>query len=65
VYLPPEVLREERVSLKLDVYSFGMILWELIARDLPFQVQAGFCACTRLVLSLTVYLHVCLSARPF
>ena len=37
VYLPPEVLREERVSLKLDVYSFGIILWELIARELPFQ----------------------------
>jgi len=37
VYLPPEVLREERVTNKLDVYSFGLILWELLARDLPFQ----------------------------
>ena len=37
VYLPPEVLREELVTDKLDVYSFGLILWELLARDLPFQ----------------------------
>ena len=37
MYLPPEVLREERVTSKLDVYSFGVILWELLARDLPFQ----------------------------
>lgn len=27
------------MSLKLDVYSFGIILWELIARELPFQVS--------------------------
>ena len=37
VYLPPEVLREECVSTALDVYSFGIIVWEMVSRALPFQ----------------------------
>ncbi|EKX34204.1 hypothetical protein GUITHDRAFT_80740, partial [Guillardia theta CCMP2712] len=37
VYLPPEVLREERVTHKLDVYSFAIILWEMLSRELPYN----------------------------
>eukprot|EP00293_Proteomonas_sulcata_P009937 CAMPEP_0184306328 /NCGR_PEP_ID=MMETSP1049-20130417/15351_1 /TAXON_ID=77928 /ORGANISM="Proteomonas sulcata, Strain CCMP704" /LENGTH=140 /DNA_ID=CAMNT_0026618563 /DNA_START=285 /DNA_END=707 /DNA_ORIENTATION=- len=37
VYLPPEVLKEAFVSSSLDVYSFGIILWEMMTRRLPFD----------------------------
>jgi len=33
----PEVLAEEHYSTKADVYSFGMVLWEMIAKELPFK----------------------------
>ncbi len=52
VYLPPEVLREQRVTNKLDVYSFGVILWELIARQLPFEGLSFTQMVCRLALAL-------------
>lgn len=36
-YTAPEVLRNERASLCCDVYSLGIVLWEMGARDLPFR----------------------------
>ncbi|KAH3731811.1 Serine/threonine-protein kinase STY46 [Pelomyxa schiedti] len=37
----PEVTRGERYSSKVDVYSFGLILWELITGKLPFYDLDG------------------------
>ncbi|KAJ1472416.1 kinase-like domain-containing protein, partial [Baffinella frigidus] len=51
VYLPPEVLREEQVTLKQDVlreeeatfkqdvYSFGILFWEMLAQEFPFDAM--------------------------
>lgn len=36
-WMAPEVLRGEEYSKAADVYSFGMLLWEMIARKVPFQ----------------------------
>jgi hypothetical protein len=36
-WVAPEVLREERYSEQADVWSFGVILWELAARKVPFK----------------------------
>ena len=45
-WMAPEVIRHEKYSMAADVYSFGILLWELIARELPFAgmtpVQAAF-----------------------
>jgi len=30
------VLREERVTPKLDVYSFAICFWEMLSQQLPF-----------------------------
>ncbi|KAF0701652.1 Aste57867_7923 [Aphanomyces stellatus] len=45
-YMAPEVIGHEPVSATVDVYSFGVILWEMIAKDMPFKgmtpIQAAF-----------------------
>ncbi|XP_032593451.1 uncharacterized protein LOC6563143 isoform X1 [Drosophila grimshawi] len=37
IYASPEVLTEKNASHKCNVYSFGIIFWELMSRKLPFQ----------------------------
>ncbi|XP_048114619.1 proto-oncogene serine/threonine-protein kinase mos [Alosa alosa] len=33
----PELLKGEEVTLKADVYAFGITLWQLLAREMPYQ----------------------------
>jgi serine/threonine protein kinase len=44
--MAPEVIRHESYSSNADVYSFGICLWQLITRDVPFAamtpIQAAF-----------------------
>lgn len=37
VYMAPEVLRGERYDESADLYSFGIVLWELLTRQVPFK----------------------------
>lgn len=45
-YMAPEVIRHESYSSNADVYSFGVCLWQLISREVPFAtmlpVQAAY-----------------------
>eukprot|EP00545_Synedropsis_sp_CCMP1620_P000309 CAMPEP_0119017948 /NCGR_PEP_ID=MMETSP1176-20130426/18167_1 /TAXON_ID=265551 /ORGANISM="Synedropsis recta cf, Strain CCMP1620" /LENGTH=975 /DNA_ID=CAMNT_0006971823 /DNA_START=314 /DNA_END=3241 /DNA_ORIENTATION=+ len=45
-YMAPEVIRHESYSSNADVYSFGILLWQLITREVPFAtmtpIQAAF-----------------------
>lgn len=36
-YMCPEVCRSEPYNQKADVYSFGLILWEMLALEKPFK----------------------------
>lgn len=36
-WMAPEVLREEKYTEKADVYSFGVLVWELVTLRAPFQ----------------------------
>ncbi|KAL4123799.1 hypothetical protein PRIC2_009645 [Phytophthora ramorum] len=38
-WMAPEVIRHEPYSSKADVYSFAVVLWEMLARDVPFKGQ--------------------------
>ncbi|XP_050288378.1 serine/threonine/tyrosine-protein kinase HT1 [Quercus robur] len=45
-WMAPEMMKEKPYTRKVDVYSFGIVLWELTTALLPFQgmtpVQAAF-----------------------
>lgn len=45
-YMAPEVIRHESYSSNADVYSFGICLWQLITREIPFAtmtpIQAAY-----------------------
>ncbi|KAJ6402012.1 hypothetical protein OIU84_014144 [Salix udensis] len=45
-WMAPEMIKEKHCTRKVDVYSFGIVLWELTTALLPFQgmtpVQAAF-----------------------
>lgn len=45
-YMAPEVIRHESYSSNADVYSFGICLWQLITREVPFAtmtpIQAAY-----------------------
>ena len=38
----PEVLRNERYSFKVDVFSFGIVIWELFSRQDPYPGMPPF-----------------------
>jgi serine/threonine protein kinase len=40
ITLVPEVIRHERYDYAADVYSFGLLMWEIITREKPFDPQS-------------------------
>ena len=36
-WMAPEILRGEKYTSAADVYSFGVILWEMLTLDIPFK----------------------------
>jgi serine/threonine protein kinase len=40
-WAPPEVLDTSHFSALSDIYSFGLVLFELISREVPFRELAG------------------------
>jgi len=35
-YMAPEIFRQQRYTEKIDVFAFGILLWEAMAQDIPF-----------------------------
>jgi serine/threonine protein kinase len=40
-YMAPEVFERRTYDEKVDVYSFGIILWEMIATKIPFYNESN------------------------
>lgn len=36
-YMAPEFLQNEKYDEKVDVYSYGILLWEIITKEYPFE----------------------------
>lgn len=36
-WMAPEILRGEKYDEYSDIYSYGMILWEMVTRETPFK----------------------------
>ena len=78
-YMAPELVSDpERVSEKADVWSLGMVLWEMLTRQVPFthltpqQIIAGLMVgnlqpevhCFALACLVLCLCHVELSQAP-
>ncbi|GAB4845658.1 Serine/threonine-protein kinase ht1, variant 2 [Ancistrocladus abbreviatus] len=50
-WMAPEMIREKHLTKKVDVYSFGIVLWELLTTLTPFDnltpEQAAFAVCQK------------------
>ena len=52
-YMSPEMIRHEMYDTRTDVYSFGVLLAEILAQKLPYAdlfctpVQVSLCHCPR------------------
>lgn len=38
MYQAPEVLQKAGVGTPADVFSFGIIMWEMISGEIPYEV---------------------------
>ncbi|XP_064645108.1 mitogen-activated protein kinase kinase kinase 20-like [Lineus longissimus] len=36
-WMAPEIMRGEKYNVKCDIYSFGVLLWEMLTSQVPFQ----------------------------
>ncbi|KAJ6688153.1 SERINE/THREONINE-KINASE HT1-LIKE PROTEIN [Salix koriyanagi] len=55
-WMAPEMVKEKHHTKKVDVYSFGIVLWELLTAMTPFDnmtpEQAAFAVCQKLDISM-------------
>ncbi|KAB5524972.1 hypothetical protein DKX38_022721 [Salix brachista] len=55
-WMAPEMIKEKHHTKKVDVYSFGIVLWELLTAMTPFDnmtpEQAAFAVCQKLDISM-------------
>ena len=45
-YMPPELLAQSQLTPKADVYSFGIVMWELLSGQVCLSHTALLRACS-------------------
>ena len=60
-YMAPEVFMQNHCTIKSDVYSFAMVLWEMITREVPYSENPSpFAVCFPAFLQNTANFHLAL-----
>src|SRR3989337_377576 len=54
-YMAPEILQGKKYTMASDIYSFGMIMWELITGRMPFWDQNN---------DIELIIKICKNFRP-
>lgn len=62
-WMAPEMIKEKHHTKKVDVYSFGIVMWELLTALIPFDdmtpEQAAFAVCQKVkILNLVALVDV-------
>jgi serine/threonine protein kinase len=57
-WMAPEMIKRKAYNRKVDVYSFGLLLWEMISGRIPFDdltpLQAAYAVATRVMVSFSI-----------
>ena len=56
--MAPEVIQSMPVSDACDVWSFGVVLWELLTHEVPFKGIEGFQVAWLVVEKNEVYMYM-------
>ncbi|XP_024977639.1 serine/threonine-protein kinase HT1-like [Cynara cardunculus var. scolymus] len=76
-WMAPEMIKRKPYDRKVDVYGFGLILWEMVAGDLPYKdmtsIQAAFAVVHKRLrppipvdcpLAMRTLIELCWSSNP-
>ncbi|KAF5943788.1 hypothetical protein HYC85_017865 [Camellia sinensis] len=58
-WMAPEMVKRKSYGRKVDVYSFGLILWELVAGTIPYEdmtpIQAAFAVVNKAIFGISFF----------
>ena len=72
-WMAPEVIRHEPYSEKVDVWSYGVVIWELLTQQRPYSVRGWLSKAVKLVGLVVIrgfgrdsdYTRLCFGSRGF
>ncbi len=57
--MAPEMIRNEPCSARVDVWSYGVVLWELLSGEVPYKVRVDLCSARAAVATPRPRSHIC------
>jgi len=58
-WMAPEMIKHKSYGRKVDVYSFGLMLWEMVSGSIPYEdmtpIQAAFAVVNKVCLDISCF----------